>query len=153
MPPIRQAGPDDIAAIAAVIDAAYRHYIPIIGRTPRPMLDDHAARVARGEHYLIEHGGRAEAVLTLGPGQRTDALHIFNIAVDPSAQGKGLLRHLLAFAEQQARVAGLPWLTLYTHELMTRNRAIYAHLGFTVLGEEDGGGYKIISMQRAVPAA
>lgn len=153
MPLIRQAGSGDIAVIAAVIDAAYRHYIPIIGSTPRPMLDDHAARVARGETHLVQADGRIEAVITLGPGKRMDALHIFNIAVDPAAQGKGVLRHLLAFAEQQARQAGLPFLTLYTHSLMTRNRAIYAHMGFNVLGEEDGGGYAIIFMQRAVPAA
>jgi ribosomal protein S18 acetylase RimI-like enzyme len=153
LPLIRQAGPDDVAAIAAVIDAAYSHYIPIIGRTPRPMLDNHAARVARGETHVAEADGRIEAVLTLGPGKRADALHIFNIAVDPAAQGKGLLRDLLTFAEQQARQAGLPFLTLYTHSLMTRNRAIYAHLGFEVLGEEEGGGYAIIFMQRAVPPA
>lgn len=153
MPKIRQAEPADLAAIAAVIDAAYSHYIPIIGRKPRPMLDDHTGRIARGEHFVAEDGDRAEAVITLGPGQRADALHIFNIAVDPEAQGKGWLRQLLGFAEQQARAASLPWLTLYTHELMVRNRAIYAHLGFAVLREEDGGGYTIIAMQRAVPAA
>ena len=151
--PIRQATADDIATVAAIIDAAYSHYIPVIGRTPRPMTDDHAGRIARGEHFLAGDSSRPEAVITLGPGKRTDALHIFNIAVDPAAQGKGMLRRLLAFAEQRAREAGLPWLTLYTHELMTRNRAIYAHLGFEVLGEEDGGGYTIIYMQRAVPAA
>jgi ribosomal protein S18 acetylase RimI-like enzyme len=117
------------------------------------MLDDHAARIARGEHFLASVRGRAEAVITLGQGLRSDALHIFNIAVDPQAQGKGLLRQLLAFAEQRARQASLPWLTLYTHELMTRNRAIYAHLEFEVVGEEDGGGYTIISMCREVPAA
>lgn len=141
-----------MAAIAAVIDAAYQHYIPIIGRTPRPMLDDHAARVAKGETYVwAEEDGRVPALITLGAGKLPDALHIFNIAVDPVAQGKGLIRALLAFAEAQARQRGLATLTLYTHSLMSRNRAIYAHLGFEVLGEEDGGGYAIIFMQRAVP--
>jgi GNAT superfamily N-acetyltransferase len=150
---IRQAIATDSDAIAALIDAAYSHYIPVIGRTPRPMLDDHAARIAKGETFLGEADGQVEAVITLGPAQRPDALHIFNIAVDPAAQGKGWLRRLLEFAERQARDAGKPWLTLYTHELMSRNRAIYAHLGFEVIGIEDGGGYSIIAMRRAVPAA
>ena len=150
---MRQAGAGDLDTIVAIIDAAYRHYIPVIGRTPRPMLDDHAARIARGEHYLFEDDGAPVAVLTLGQGTRADALHIFNIAVDPAAQGRGVLRRLLAFAEDRARQAGLAFLTLYTHELMTRNRAIYAHIGFTVLGMEDGGGYTIVFMQRPVPAA
>jgi GNAT superfamily N-acetyltransferase len=150
---IRQAGADDVAAITAVIDAAYSPYIPTIGDKPRPMHFDNAARVARGEHYLAEQAGRLEAVLTLGFDKRDDALHVFNIAVDPAAQGRGLLRQLLAFAEARAREVGKPWLTLYTHELMTRNRAIYAHLGFEVLGTERLGEHDIFFMQRAVPPA
>jgi ribosomal protein S18 acetylase RimI-like enzyme len=150
---IRQAGLDDVAAIAAVIDAAYSPYIPVIGDKPRPMHFDNAERVARGEHYLVEDGGQLLAVLTLGFDKRDDALHIFNIAVDPAAQGRGLLRPLLAFAEARAREAGKPWLTLYTHELMTRNRAIYAHIGFEVLGTERLGEHDIYFMQRPVPPA
>lgn len=152
MPPIRQAGPADVAAIAAVIDAAYRHYIPILGSPPRPMLDDHAGRVAKGETFVCDEAGEVRALITLGAGKLADALHIYNIAVDPAAQGKGLIRELLAFAEAEARARGLARLTLYTHSLMTRNRAIYAHLGFEVLGEENAGGDVIIFMQRAVPA-
>ena len=34
---------------------------------------------------------------------------------------------------------------------MTRNREIYAHIGFEVIGTQDGGGYTIIYMQRPVP--
>ena len=153
MAAIRQAEAADEAAIAALIDAAYSHYIPSIGRTPRPMLDDHAARIARGETYLCTEADGLLALITLGAGKQPDALHVFNIAVDPAVQGRGLIRDLLAFAEAQARKRSLTKLTLYTHALMTRNRAIYAHLGFDVVGEEDGGGYTIIFMQRALPVA
>jgi ribosomal protein S18 acetylase RimI-like enzyme len=150
MPAIRQAEAADEAAIAALIDAAYSHYIPIIGRTPRPMLDDHAARIAAGEHFVADAGGGLLGVITLTAG-RPDALHIFNIAVRPDAQGRGLLRELLAFAESEARARGKTWLTLYTNVAMTANRAIYNHLGFIELGEEEGQGYKIVFMERAVP--
>lgn len=150
---IRPAAAEDVEPIAALIDAAYSHYIPVIGVTPRPMLDDHAARVARGEHYVLEAEGTLLAVLTLEAGKRSDALHIFNIAVAPAAQGQGLLRHLLGFAEDVARQRGLARLTLYTNVLMTRNRAIYAHLGFVEVAQEEGGGYTIVFMQRPVPTA
>ena len=92
-------------------------------------------------------------VITIAPDKRPDALHIFNIAIDPAAQGSVLLRQLLAFAEQQARALGLGWLTLYTNVAMVRNRAIYNHLGFVELGEElASGGYQIVFMERAVTA-
>jgi len=152
MAAIRQAEAADEAAIAALIEAAYSHYIPIIGRKPRPMLDDHAARIVAGEHYVAEGDGALLGVITLTAGH-PDALHIFNIAVHPEAQGRGLLRQLLAFAEREARQRGLHWLTLYTNVAMVKNRAIYNHLGFVELREEEGQGYRIVFMERAVPAA
>ena len=75
-------------AIAGLIDAAYRHCIPIVGRTPRPMRDDHGARIARGEHFICLNGASLVGVTTLK-------------SKHPDAQGRGLLRELLVFAEQQ----------------------------------------------------
>ncbi|MEO8685376.1 MAG: GNAT family N-acetyltransferase [Devosia sp.] len=149
---IRPARHDDVPAIAALVDTAYQHYIPIIGRKPRPMMDDHAARTHRGENFLLVDDGLPLAVIALAQEQ-TDALHIFNIAIHPDAQNRGLLRQLLAFAEAKARHDGLPLLTLYTNQLMTRNRAIYAHLGFVEVGTETANGYNIVFMQRPVPPA
>lgn len=144
---IRLALPGDVATIAAVIDAAYTHYIPTLGAKPRPMLDDHGARIARGETFVCEDAANLVAVITMGE-PKPGSLHIFNIAVHPDTQGRGLLKQLLAFAEDEARRRNLPRLTLYTHALMTRNREIYAHLGFEQLGLEDGGGYTIVFLQR-----
>lgn len=147
---MRQAEAADEAAIAALIDAAYSHYIPIIGRKPRPMLDDHAARIAAGEHHVLESPDGIEAVITLTSEDRPEVLHIFNIAVHPDRQGRGHLRTLLAFAESRARASGKDWLTLYTNAKMVRNRAIYRHLGFAELREEEGNGYRIVFMERAL---
>ncbi len=143
---------EDVPAIAALVDAAYQHYVPVIGRKPRPMLDDHAARTMRGENFICEDGGTLRAVIAL-VDEPPGALHIFNIAVDPDEQGRGLLRQLLAFADAEARRRGLPLLTLYTNQLMTRNRAIYAHLGFAEVGTEEANGYSIVFMQRPVTPA
>lgn len=150
MPALRSATADDIPAVAALIDAAYRDYIPPMGgRRPRPMDDDQAARIAAGELFVIEDDGRLAAAMTLE--LKPESVHIFNFAVHPEAQGRGLLHVMLDFAEAAARREGRTRLTLYTNVVMTRNRAIYAHLGFTELGEHTApGGYRIVFMERPV---
>ena len=147
---IRLAEPADVPAVAAVIDAAYAHYIPIIGRRPRPMDDDHAARISRAQTYLLEDDNGPAGVISIAP--RDGAMHVFNLALDPKAQGQGHSKRLLDGAEARARSLGFDRLTLYTHALMTRNRAIYAHLGFTEIRIDDGGGYDIVFMERPVAA-
>jgi len=52
-----------------------------------------------------------------------DSLFIENVAVDPSAQGTGLGRRLMEFAEQEATRLQLPRLALYTNEVMVENLA------------------------------
>jgi N-acetylglutamate synthase-like GNAT family acetyltransferase len=148
----RLATPSDIPVIAAVIDAAYSHYIPILGgRKPRPMTDDHGARITRGETWLLEANGQTVGVTSLTA--TSDAVHIFNIAIHPDAQGAGHLRRVFAFAENRAREAGVAKLTLFTNALMERNRLIYAHLGFVEQREEDApGGYRIVVMERPLRA-
>lgn len=148
MTAIRPAQPHDVVAVGALIDAAYEHYIPILGRKPRPMLDDHHARIARGETFLLEDGEELLGLISIAPDE--SALHIFNLAVVPKAQGLGLLHDLLGFAATRARELRLPRLTLFTNVLMTHNRAIYAHLGFVETKISDGGGYQIVAMERPV---
>jgi GNAT superfamily N-acetyltransferase len=149
----RPATAADLETIAMVVDAAYAHYIPVLGgRKPRPMTDDHAARVARGETWLIEAGGEVVGVTSMN--EEDGALHIFNIAILPSAQGRGLLHAVFDFAEPLARDHGANRLTLFTNALMERNRAIYNHVGFRELRVEDApGGYRIVFFERPVDPA
>ncbi len=147
----RIAGPDDVPLIAAIIDAAYAAWIPVLGgRKPRPMLDDHAGRIGRGETWIVERDDLPVGVTSMALND-TGAMHVFNIAVHPDAQGKGVARHVLAFANEQARTAGASRVTLYTNALMRSNRAMYAHLGFTELHEADApGGYRVVFFERPV---
>lgn len=142
----------DLPAIVSIIEAAYSHYIPILGGSrPRPMEDDHPARIDRGETYLLEDGGEPRAVTSMAP--EDGAMHIFNIAVHPEAQGNGHLRRILDFAEERARAAGLDRLTLYTNALMERNRAIYPHMGFSEVRQEDvAGGFRVVLFEKPVTA-
>jgi len=66
-PRIRAATAADAAAIAAIVDQAYRHYIARIGKPPGPMVDDYAARVSEGAVWVIEEGAVIVAIIVLLP--------------------------------------------------------------------------------------
>jgi ribosomal protein S18 acetylase RimI-like enzyme len=84
------------------------------------------------------------AVLALYP--RDDHLYVENIAVDPSAQGFLLNDFHEGTAEPARRK--LDRLALVTRELMTRNQAIYARLGYIEIERRSEDGYRRICMQK-----
>jgi GNAT superfamily N-acetyltransferase len=125
---VRRAAAADAEAVAQLVRAAYEHYVPRIGRPPVPMTLDYARVVAAGDTWLAEHGGRLLGVLVLV--QFDDHLLVENLAVLPEAQGAGTGSRLLRYAEDVARSRGLREVRLYTHELMTENRAFYPRRGY-----------------------
>jgi ribosomal protein S18 acetylase RimI-like enzyme len=82
---------------------------------------------------------------------RENHLFIENIAVHPSAQGRGLGRALMSFAEQEAARRGLTRMALVTHEVMTENQVIYARLGYTEIERRAEDGYRRIYMEKSLP--
>ena len=146
----RQAHAADLPAIVAVTEAAYRPYVATLGAEPLPMTADHAAYVAAGGAWMIGRDGETAGVLELEP-PAADHLMIFSLAVAPGAQGGGIGRWMLAFAEQRARALGLPELRLYTNARMDRNIAIYEKAGFAETGRRpnpDRPGWVIVDMTR-----
>src|SRR5882757_9133123 len=111
-PAIRPARPDDVAAIARLVDDAYGHYVARMGQKPGPMQDDYQARVAAGTTWVIVDDDRLHGVLVLldEPGH----LLLDNIAVGPASQGRGIGRLLMAFAEAEAAGRGYEEIRLYT---------------------------------------
>ena len=98
------------------------------------MLDDYPDVIRQHDVWITEEGGTMVAVLVLIPEK--DILLIDNIAVDPSYQGRGLGRRLMAFGESEARRQGLSSLRLITTEKMTEHIAFYARLGYRENGRE-----------------
>jgi len=135
---IRQAVAGDVPAIEALVRDAYAMYVPRIGREPAPVTADHAGLVAAGRTSVVEADGEIAGVIVLIPGG--DHLLVENVAVAPNAQGRGLGRELMAFAERRAAELGMAELRLYTNQLMTENLALYPALGYTETGRrvEDG---------------
>jgi ribosomal protein S18 acetylase RimI-like enzyme len=144
---LRRASAADLPAIKAIIDAAYAKYLTRMDKPPAPLLRDYGPSVADGTTWVT--GSPVTAVLTLYP--RDDHLFVENIAIDPSAQGQGLGRALMSFAEQEAARQGYSRMTLVTHEVMTENQAIYARLGYTEVGRRAEDGYRRIYMEKPLP--
>jgi len=143
-PDIRLAEASDLPAIKAVIDAAYAKYLTRMDKPPAPLFRDYGPSVADGTTWVT--GDPVTAVLTLYP--RDGHLYVENVAVDPDAQGQGLGHALMAFAEQQAAGRGFRRTALVTHEAMTENQAIYAHLGYVEVERRTEDGYRRIYMEK-----
>ena len=145
---IRPARPEDAPAVRQLVQDAYGHYVARMGKPPGPMLDDYDRRIADGQAWVLEDEGRLAGALVLEdlPG---GVLLLDNVAVAPSAQGKGYGRALVAFAEVEARRRGHGEVRLYTHVLMRENLALYARLGFRETGRVSEKGYERVYMAKA----
>ena len=150
---IRPATAADVPAVKAVTDAAYTHYTERIGRVPQPMEADHAANVAEGRVFVAElhdDGGagtaRVAGLVVLEP--RADHLYLDTVAVHPDAQGAGLGRLLLEFAEDRARELGLPEIRLFTNAMMWENQKIYPRLGYETVERRVTGPYDRIHYRK-----
>jgi GNAT superfamily N-acetyltransferase len=145
-PRIRAATAADVSVIGQIVEQAYRHYIPRIGKPPGPMRDDYAARVSEGAVWVIEEGSMIAGIIVLL--RRPDYLLLDNIAVSPARQGAGLGRRLLAFAEAEALRRGYNEIRLYTHRTMTENQRLYAALGYEETGRGTEAGYERVFMRK-----
>jgi ribosomal protein S18 acetylase RimI-like enzyme len=145
---IRPAAIADAPAVAAVVAAAYSHYIARIGKPPGPMNDDYPARVEAGQTWVLEQDGEIAGILVL---EETPAGFLLdNVAVHPAHHGKGLGRLLIAFAEAEASRRGYDAIILYTHEKMTENIALYTRLGFAETARIAEKGFSRVYMRKSL---
>ena len=130
---IRLALPSEAELVRTLSSDAYLPaYLPLFGRPPTPAVEDYAPRIARGEVWILEIDDDPAAVLVLEKSERH--LLVYSLAVRPTYQGRGLAARLLAFAEEQARLASFKEIRLYTNEKMLRNQEIYRRSGYRDIG-------------------
>lgn len=140
----RQAAPSDLTSILRVTNAAYARYADRMDQPPAPVLRDHRQEIEAGLVWVLGEPIVGLIVLV----RDGDSLLIENVAVDPPAQGSGLGRRLMEFAERRASESGLRRLTLYTNEVMTENLAIYARLGYHEVARRSEDGYRRVFMEK-----
>ena len=131
--------PADAVALTAIAEAAYAPYVPRIGRRPAPMDDDFADLIGRGRVLVARDEGGILGYLVRHPDG--DHLHVANVAVVPTAQGRGIGGRLLAAAEAEARDHGLVAVALYTNVHMTENLTFYPRLGYVETGRRTQDGF------------
>lgn len=146
---IRQASAADLPAIRELTRTAYARYRERMDVVPAPVRNDYEAEAAAGQIWVLGMDGAAPAIAGLIVlAEDGDSLLIENVAVSPDAQGTGLGRRLMEFAELQARSRGLSRMTLYTNEVMTENLAIYAHLGYRETSRAEQDVYRRVFMEK-----
>jgi GNAT superfamily N-acetyltransferase len=145
---LRRAGGADAGEVSRLVDAAYRHYVPLLGRTPMPMLTDFAAAIRDREVWLLEDDRGIAAVLELL--DRGDELWIEDVAVEPSRQGLGLGRWLLGFAEREAGRLGRTRIGLLTNERYAKNIAMYERYGYRETHREPYLGSDLVHFAKSL---
>lgn len=130
----RRAAPADAALVAAITDAAYAKWVPVIGRKPKPMTADHERSIRDHMIELAILDGRVVGLIELIPG--ADHLLLENIAIDPAAQGQGIGRRLMQRVERHAIERRLPEVRLYTNKAFATNLDFYRRLGYEIDREE-----------------
>ena len=144
---------DDLPAVIALTEAAYRPYTELLGAPPLPVTADYAPAIAAGEVWLRRTPDRLAGLLVL-------ALHaghamIESVAVAPECQGQGHGAALLRLAETLAAEAGLAELRLYTNARMERNIALYRAFGYREAGRRPNPlrpGWTIVDMTKSLPS-
>ncbi|MBZ9909058.1 GNAT family N-acetyltransferase [Mesorhizobium sp. BR115XR7A] len=151
---MRLAGPEDLAAIVALTQAAYAPYNAILDAPPIPVTEDYAPRIAQGQVWLLESGDELAGVITLE--RHPDHAMIFSVAVAPGFQGRGFGITLLNHADEQARLWGLLEVRLYTNAKMERNIALYIAYGYRETGRRPNPyrpGWILVDMAKAIGVA
>ncbi len=143
---LRPASQRDAEDVAALVDAAYEHYIERIGWTPMPMTLDYDDEIRHKEVTVAEHGDVLAGVLVLDTTD--EGFLVFNVAVHPTRKGTGIGRALLEFAESEARRAGFDSICLFTHEKMTENQEMYARIGYVEYERRPIEDFHIVFMRK-----
>jgi ribosomal protein S18 acetylase RimI-like enzyme len=141
---LRPATGSDAASVAALVDAAYGHYVERLGMLPGPMTDDYAEVIRDRQVTVAEHDGAIVVVLSV----TDEGFLVDNVAVHPSRRRMGLGRALLLFAEAEARRAGFDAIHLYTHEQMTENLALYSRIGYVEYDRRSQGSFSLVYMRK-----
>lgn len=144
---IRPATPADQPAIQACAEQAYARYVPLMGRKPAPILADYASQIATGwVHVALDEQASLQGFIVFYPHDNHMLLE--NVAVLPSASGRGVGKALINLCESHARQLGLNAVQLYTNERMTENLGLYPRLGYVEIARRSEDGFNRVYFEK-----
>jgi ribosomal protein S18 acetylase RimI-like enzyme len=147
-PRIRQAVAADLAAVERIVRDSYLKYIERLGREPSTMSDDYGRHIADGTVWVYVEDDVVLGILVLL--DKPDHLHLDNVAVAPAAQGRGVGRALIDFAENEARRRGFREVRLTTNPHMRENLAMYPRLGYRETGRGSEGVLEFVFFSKVL---
>lgn len=140
---VREARPNDLAAVAATFLACWRtSYAGFLPPKVIAMYEDASARElwrrtlenppANAAVLVAERTGRGVlGIIRVGPDpDESSSGHVFSLYVHPDAQGLGVGARLLAAADDRFRHDGVHTVTLWVFGANTSALGFYAHLGW-----------------------
>lgn len=139
-PHIRPATPADEAFIRAVMPRlvefgppAWREAAQLTATDVAVLLTSLREPTPQRQVLVAEQAGRPLGLLHLTVATdfyQQQHAHVADLAVAAEAEGQGIGRALLQYAEDWARNEGFPWLTLSVFAQNERARAVYERAGF-----------------------
>jgi GNAT superfamily N-acetyltransferase len=131
---IRTADADDVPRIVALLNAAFAMERAFVDRD-RTNLAEITHYLGLGTFFVVDNEDDALAsCMYLEP--RGDRLYLGMLAVNPSRQGTGLGRQMMAEAERRAAALGCHAIDIRIVDRRTELPAFYRALGFVETGTE-----------------
>jgi predicted N-acetyltransferase YhbS len=131
---VRIAAVDDVEAMTAVINAAFRKAESFF--IERDRIDRQAVHsfMQKGKFLVADGGGTLTGCVYVE--LRGERAYLGLLSVDPSRQNSGLGSRLMKEAESFAARAGCKFMDLRIVNLRTENHAFYLRRGYVEMGTE-----------------
>lgn len=146
---LRRARADDYDGLVGLQRRAYARNRELLGMEPLPLLVDYHDVLTEKEVWVLDGSHGIEAALVLE--HRPDDLLIESIATDPSCQGRGIGRALLAATVERGRGLGYKTIRLYTGSPLEHLIGWYGRHGFAIERTEALSDRSITHMVKKIP--
>ncbi len=145
---IRHAVPADALTVVNCVNEAFSPYIPLIGMTPGPMLEDYHAALQNHPLFLALEDGLPVGVVLLKDAPGEDYMWLDVLATRTAYRGRGIGQALVAYSEAFMRSLGKKESRLYTHVKYEHSLALYQYLGYSITHRVQEYGYDRYYMKK-----
>lgn len=147
---IKRALPEDESAVVTCVSEAFSPYIPLIGLTPGPMLEDYHAALQTHPLFVAVEGGLPVGVVLLKDAPGEDYMWLDVLATRNAYRGRGIGQALMAHSEAFMRSLGKKESHLYTHVKYEHSLALYQYLGYSITHRVQEYGYDRYYMKKTL---